>query len=222
MNLVDYGRILIRRGWIMVLLAIIAAGAAYLFSQQQTPTWRATQRMLMVPSRTDFGLAEAAVRLLESHVAYLDSKLIAQQVIDRLELDMTPDQLKSDVTIASNQNRLEIQIDVDITGEGEIAIQQAGDIANAYGDLLIDYRNQENQKARREDRIEARKQDTPVISLVSPRPTINAIVGAVLGMLLGGVIIFVLEYLESAVIRRRDDLERVLDIPVLATVPHSD
>ena len=34
MNLIDYASILIRRGWIMLLLGIIAAGAAFLFSRQ--------------------------------------------------------------------------------------------------------------------------------------------------------------------------------------------
>ena len=55
MNLIDYGSILIRRGWIMLLLGIIAAGAAFIFSRQMTPVYRATQKVLIVPSRSDFG-----------------------------------------------------------------------------------------------------------------------------------------------------------------------
>ena len=45
---------------------------------------------------------------------------------------------------------------------------------------------------------------------------------AVLGLLLGGMLVFALEYLESSVIRRRDDLERVLEMPVLASVPDAE
>jgi capsular polysaccharide biosynthesis protein len=29
----------------------------------------------------------------------------------------------------------------------------------------------------------------------------------------------VLEYLESSIVRRREDIERALDLPVLATIP---
>ena len=93
MNLIDYGSILIRRGWIMLLLGIIAAGAAFIFSRQMTPVYRATQKVLIVPSRSDFGLTQAAKQTLNNHVAYLDSSRRAAEVIDRLQMDMIPQQL---------------------------------------------------------------------------------------------------------------------------------
>ena len=214
MNLVDYGRILMRRGWILLLLAAIAASSAYILSKQETPVYLATQKMLLVPSRTDLGITEAAVRLLSLHAAYLDSQQVAQQVINNLQLDMTPAQLISDVTIAPKTDSLLIQIDVKNTDP-----KVASDIARAWGDMLVQFRNDENQKARQEDRIEARPQDDPQISLVSPRPTINVLVGAVLGLLVGGIIVFVMEYLESATIRHPEDVERMVNLPVLASMP---
>lgn len=214
MSLVDYGRILVRRGWILVLLAVIAAGSAYFLSSQQTPIYRATQRMLIVPSRTDFGLQQAASQLLMNQVAYLNSSLIAVQVIDELQLDIQPEFLMSRVTIAPDQNSLVIQIDVDLEDQS-----MANDVARTWGTILVEYRNEQNQQARQEDRIYARQQDTTQLSLLSPRPTINAIVGAVLGILVGAVIIFVLEYLESSIIHKREDIERALELPVLASMP---
>lgn len=217
MNLMDYVNILLRRGWIMVLLAIIAAASAYFLSQQQTPIYRSTQRVLMQPTRADLGLTEASKTLLGNHVAYLDSEFRAQEVIDRLRLDMTPPQLMSAVTLASDPLNLTIQIDVDLM-DGELA----NDVAREWGNLLIEYRNQENQRARREDHITARLQDVARYELLRPRPTINTIAGGILGLLLGGVIIFVLEFLESSVVRSRDDLERSAGIPVIAAIPHSE
>lgn len=214
MNLLDYGRILARRGWIIVLLAILAAGSAYFLSKQQTPIYRATQRVLVQPTRADLGLTESATRLLAQYAAYLDSELVAAQVIDNLKLDMTPAQLKGDVTIAPIQLSLQIQIDVDMAD-----MQMAGNVAREWGLMLVRFREQRNQEARREDRINASLQDNPAISLLRPRPTINAAAGAVLGVLLGAVIVFMMEYVESNIIRRRDDVERVLDLPVLATIP---
>lgn len=217
MSLVEYGRILLRRGWIILLLAIIAGGSAYFLSQRQTPIYRATQKVLFVPSRTDFGLTEASRLLLNNHVEYLNSTYIAQQVISNLSLDMTPGELLSETTITANRDSLFIQIDVDNPDQGN-----AGRIAIEFGNLLVQYRDELNQEARREDRISARLQDDPAISLESPRPLINAAAGAILGLLLGGVIIFVMEYLESSVIRRRDDLERALEMPVLASIPTTE
>jgi capsular polysaccharide biosynthesis protein len=60
------------------------------------------------------------------------------------------------------------------------------------------------------------------MSLLAPRPLLNAVAGAILGLLLGGVIVFVLEYLESSIVRSRDDLERSAEIPVLASIPHAE
>ena len=83
MNLIDYASILIRRGWIMLLLGIIAAGAAFLLQPpDSTPIYRATQKVLIVPSRSDFGLTQAAKQTLNNHVAYLDSSQRAAEVID--------------------------------------------------------------------------------------------------------------------------------------------
>ncbi|HLV36411.1 MAG TPA: hypothetical protein VKY59_14895 [Spirillospora sp.] len=217
MNLMDYVNILLRRGWILVLTAVIAAASAYFLSQQQTPVYRSTQRVLMQPTRADLGLTEASKTLLGNHVAYLDSEFQAQRVIDSLRLDMTATQLKNAVTIASDPLNLTIQIDVDLP-DGDLA----NDVAREWGNLLIQYRNEENQRARREDHITARLQDVARYELLRPRPTINTIAGAILGLLVGGVIVFVLEYLESSIVRSRDDLERSAGIPVLATIPHAE
>lgn len=217
MNLVEYGRILLHRGWIMLLLAILTAGAAYVLSAQETPVYRSTVKVLVIPARSDFGLAQTSKFQLSQFRAYLDSSLIARQVIDKLQLDMTPDQLMSAVTIAADDLSLSLQIDVDLT-DGDLANR----VARTWGEELVIYRNEENQKNRREDRIDARLQDDPRYDLLRPRPAINAAAGGVLGLLLGGVIVFVLEFLESSVIRHRDDVERTLELPVLATIPDSE
>lgn len=214
MNLTEYVRILWRRGWIMLLLAVIVGGTAYVLSRQQTPVYRATQLVLIQPSRTDFGLTQASSLLLNPSVVFLDSRQIAEQIIEEQRLDMTPDALKGSVTIAPDQLRLTVQIDVQST-DGELANQ----IARAWGQKLVDYRNEQNQLARREDRVNAIMPDTPTYSQISPRPRLTALAGAILGLGIGGVIVFVLEFLESGIVRRKEDLERGLNLPVLATIP---
>ncbi len=200
----------------MLLLAIIVGGSAYFFSRQQTPVYRATQFVLIQPSRTDFGLTEASRLLLNPLAVYLNSQVRAQEIIDTLRLDMTAGQLIGNTTIAANQLNLTIQIDVDSADQ-----TLAGQLARSWGQSLINYRNQLNQDARREDHVNANFVDTPQIGQQSPRPRIMALAGAILGLLLGGVVIFVLEYLESGIVRRADDLERAA-LPVLATIPNFD
>jgi capsular polysaccharide biosynthesis protein len=217
MNLADYVRILARRGWIMLLLAVIVGGSAFLLSRQQTPVYRSTQVVLIQPSRSDFGLTEASRLLLNSYVVFLYSEERAAEIIETLRLDMTPGQLMENATIAPDTTRLVVQIDIDST-DGD----QANDIARAWGQKLVDFRSEANQQVQRADRVEAVLPDLPRYRLLSPRPYITGAAGAILGLLIGGVIVFVLEYLESSIVRRSEDLERTIEIPVLASIPRAD
>lgn len=217
MNLTYYVRILVRRGWIIALAMIITAGAAYGFSQSQTPVYRASQRVLFQPARNDFGLTETLRTLLRSYVVYLNTDEQAGKAIDRLQLDMTPGELRSHMTVNSDPTQLIIQIDVDLE-DGPLAAA----IATTLGDLLVEYKTEQNAGLRLEDRIEAVRIDAAGWSLHSPNTRINTLAGAVLGILLGGIIVFVLEYLESNIVRSKDDIERFLELPVLSAIPVDD
>lgn len=217
MILLDYGRIFIRRAWIIVLLAILAAGGAYYLAKQQQPIYRSVQTVLIQPARSDNGLTLSSKELLNNYSLYLNSTYTAAKVIDQLQLDITPIALKGAVTIVPDTLTLSVKISVDLP-DGEMANR----VAKAWGEQLVIFRNAENQKVQRADQVNALLQDDPVYELNRPRPTINAAAGAVLGVILGAVIIFVLEFLESSVIRRREDLERIMDIPVLAAIPETN
>lgn len=217
MDLSYYARLILRRGWIVVLAAAITAGAAYGLSKLQTPVYRATQRVLMQPARNDFGLTETLRILLRSWVVYLDTQQQAQAVIDRLSLDMMPGEVMRYTTISSDPTQLTVQIDVDMT-DGPLAAR----IAYELGLLLKQYRDEENRDLNRQDRIDAIVLDVASYGQHSPRVGVNTLAGGLLGALLGGGAVFVLEYLESNVVRRKEDIERFLAVPVLAAIPGDD
>ena len=150
MNLIDYGRILLRRGWIMLLLALIAAGSAYFLSSRQTPQYRATQIVLIQPARTDNGLTLAVIQLMNSYQVYLNSTERAQEVIDTLKLDMLADDLLQKVDIATNRDNLTIQIDVTLPDQ-----QMAGDVARTWGNLLVAVPQRAEPDSPAEDRVSA-------------------------------------------------------------------
>lgn len=217
MNLAYYVRILIRRGWIIILAAAITAGAAYGLSKAQTPVYRATQKVLFQPARNDFGLTETLRTLLRSYVVYLNTDQQASSAITRLQLDMTPGELRSTMTINSDPTQLIVQIDVDMS-DGPLASR----IATEMGLLLVEYRTEDNRDLQRADRIDAIMIDTATYALHSPKTKINVAAGALMGILLGGAVIFVLEYLESNIVRTREDVEHFLELPVLAAIPAND
>ena len=214
MPLGEYFRILRRRGWIIVLLAGLTAASALVFSTVQNPVYRATVNVLVQPARTDFGLAQSAKLLLDSYVAFLDTDNSAAAIIQDLQLDMLPETLRADVSIAAEAQRFLITIQVD-NENGDAA----NDIARKWAELLVQWRNDENQKQRREDRVTALLLDAPRYVLDHPRRGLNTAAGGVLGILLGGLLIFFLEYWDAGILRTRADVERQLNLAVLGAIP---
>jgi capsular polysaccharide biosynthesis protein len=217
LELSDYFRILRRRGWIIIVVVIITAASAYVFSKLQTPVYRASVNVSINPARADLGLTQSAKWLLRNYVAIVHSETWAGDVIDRLNIDLTPGQLKSSVTVASDDSRFLIQIDVNDFDYG-LAVR----IADTWAQKLVEWRQEENALQRQEDHVNATQIDAATGGLFSPKTKINTIAGAILGLLLAGVIIFFLEWVESGVVRSAADVERYLGLTVLGAVPPTD
>lgn len=217
MALNDYVRILRKRWWIIVVAVILTAGSAIVFSELQHPQYRATAEVIVSPARPDFGLTQSAKILLRSYMTVANSKTWAQDVIDELQLPMTPEGLRSNAYFAAEDDRLVIKIEVeDYDGD------QANDIARTWANLLVQWRDQENTKLRKEDRVEAILRDPPSYSQSWPPSTkIMLAAGIVFGLVVAGVVIFFLEWLEAGIIRTPQDLERQLDLTVVGAIPPS-
>lgn len=213
MELQDYWRILRKRWWIIVVVVLLTAGSAYVFSELQTPIYKSSAQIL-VKVRPDLGLTQSAKWLLRSYAARMYTRDWAWQVIERQKLDMMPEQLLRNVTIASDESRFVIQIDVE-DYDGEVA----NDIARTWCDLFIEWRNAENQEQRKEDRVYAEQLDDPRYSLDWPKTKIVTAAGGVLGVILAGVVIFFLEWVEAGIVRSPQDVERQLGLTVLGAIP---
>jgi capsular polysaccharide biosynthesis protein len=168
MELSDYSRILKQRGWIIILVAVLTAAAAFGFSKLQTPVYESTLRILVQPARTDFGQAQAAKQLLRGYVQWINSSYRAAKVIDELKLDLIPDQLLSDFEVASDESSFVIQLNVENTDP-----DLANDVARTWGNIFIQWRVDDNATQRKEDRVDAEFIDDPRAGLDRPKTMIN-------------------------------------------------
>ncbi|GMQ77849.1 MAG: hypothetical protein BMS9Abin02_0340 [Anaerolineae bacterium] len=214
MELSDYGRILKQRGWIIILVAVLTAAAAFGFSKLQTPVYESTLRILVQPARTDFGQAQAAKQLLRGYVQWINSSYRAAKVIDELKLDLTPDQLLSDFKVASDESSFVIQLNVENTNP-----DLANDVARTWGNTFIQWRVDDNATQRKEDRVDAEFIDDPRAGLDRPKTMINTVAAGIFGALIGIIIVLALEWIESGVFQRSEDIERYLEIPVIGSIP---
>jgi len=127
---------------------------------------------------------------------------------------MLPKTLKSQVTIATIDEDYLIQIDV-VNTDGN----QANDIANTWAQAFVEWRQQENTKQLKEDRVSALAVEPASYSKFRPQTTLNVVAGGVIGLMLGTLIVFFLESIESNILRAPDDVERALGMTVIGAIP---
>ena len=214
MELGDYLRILRKRGWIIILTTLLTAAAAWGFSQMQTVEYKSTISVFVRPERIDNGTLLATKQILRGFVRYIDSLNFSQRVINQLGLDMKPDTLKGKVTIASKDEDYIIQIDVVDSDPA-----QSERVALEWANQFVQWRDQDNLKQRKEDRVDANIVQNPTTGKFSPQTTLNVVAGAIIGLLLGVIIVFFLESIESNILRAPDDVERVLGTTVIGAIP---
>lgn len=214
MNLQDYLQVARRRGWIVVLVAVVAMASAFVFSKLQTPVYKSTMELFIQPARSDFGLTQSAKQLIGSYIGIIFNKRNADVVRDRLGLDYKPDTIYGNTKVADDAARFAVTIEVkDYDGE------TANRIARGWATLFVDWRNAENAKQRREDRVDAVLGDEPSYSQDTPRTAVNVAAGGVLGGLVGLFIVVALEWSQASVLRTRADAERKLGLAVVGFIP---
>jgi receptor protein-tyrosine kinase len=213
----DYIRILRKRWWIVVVAVVLTAGSALAFSKLQHPEYTSSAEIVIEPARPDWGLAQSAKMLLRTYMTVADSYTWAQKVIDKLQLPMTPEQLHSKAHFAAEDDRMVIKLEVEAY-DGD----QANDIARTWAGLLVEWRDDRNQRQRKEDRVDAYLRDQPRYAQSWPKTKIVTAAGGIFGLVIAGVIIFFLEWLEVGVVRTPQDLERQLNLTVVGAIPSTD
>jgi capsular polysaccharide biosynthesis protein len=215
MELRAYLGVLRRRGWIIVVVAVLAAALAFGASLIQTKIYRATARISAVPARPDWGLNNSAKDLLRNFVNNIDTHDMANQVIARAQLDMNSYDLLAKVTVSAEPENFIIRIDAK-DQDPEVAKRIATTMANEFVDERVAY-YQTQDKA---NRIEVKLVDSVIDApLYRPKPLTNALAGLLLGGLIGFLIALALEWMSSDVLATVDGAERSLGLPVLGAIP---
>ncbi len=217
MELKQYARVLKGKWWIIALACVVAVTSAVVFSEVRPPIYRSTAVLQVIPARYEYGLILAAEQLLRQFANQIHTTNMAQQVIDELQLDITTDKLLADVNVAPIPEDFLIQIDVD-----RASPEEARDVASTFAHDYVAFHAAQILDIDRADRVQIRILEDARYGWVHwPKTKTLALAGAVLGILIGLLLAFGLDYLESDVLRSSEDVERHVGIPVLGAVPTS-
>lgn len=215
MELRQYFRVLVRKWWVIVLACVVTVVSAVIFSEVQPPIYRSSAILQVIPARYDYGLTLAAEQLLRQFANQIHTTNMAQQVIDELQLDVSTDKLLDDVTVAPIPEDFLIQIDVDRSHP-----EEARDVASAFAHDFVAFHAAEILDIDVRDRVRIRILEDAKYGWVHwPKTRTLALAGGVLGLLVGLLLAFGLEYLESDVLRSPEDVERYVEVSVLGSIP---
>jgi capsular exopolysaccharide synthesis family protein len=138
MELLSYIEILKRRFWVIALTTIVTVAIIGLGSFLMTPVYSASAviRIAQIQdgsvSYYDLNYSE---RLMNTYAHLLESRPFLDEVIQRLELNITPASLANSITIEALANTELLEITVENPNPG-----LAMGIANTLGDLLVEQR----------------------------------------------------------------------------------
>jgi capsular polysaccharide biosynthesis protein len=216
MELQEYMRIIRRRAWIVVLLVVLASGAAYVFSKTQPTIYEASVNLTVRPARADWGLSNTVGSLLRSLAGDIATHSFLSEVIDLEQLDTTTDDLMDGKTVFVKDEAADFTISIVVRDPSDrVAVQ----MVNAIADLFVEKREEWNQAQDKRDRIDVDIRDhARYASVYSPKTKINVLAGGILGTLIGVLILFVVEWLEAGIVRSLEDMDR-LGIPALGAIP---
>jgi capsular polysaccharide biosynthesis protein len=178
--------------------------------------YRSTVTLSAVPSRpADWGQTQAIKSLLRNYVQQMQSPGLVQPVIDKLQLDVSPQKFISQVSFNAAEDTMTIAI------EARHPIPAvAAKMGQTLAETFVSGHNQENLQIDQRDRILVSILNNATSpDIFSPKTSVNVLAGAILGALIGVIIVFVLEWLESDVVRTAEDVERYIGVTVLGAIP---
>lgn len=216
-DLREIGKTLLKRAWLIVLCAVIAGTAYFIYTVNFiTPMYKASLNFYVsnvTSDSTGGGVASndlaVALRLVNSYIELLEDNVVLDQVTEKLGGQVTPRQLRSMIS-ASVVGDTEI-FSVTVTSPNP---QMAADIANALA-MVAPGTIQ---------RITGGGTATPVgtakvpTARSSPNYMTNALLGAIVGAVLA--VVAILAYMHFDVhVKNEETLERICNAPVLGFIP---
>lgn len=212
----EYVRIVARHWRLIGALALIGLLAGVVLTVTSTRLYRSSIKISVNPARPEYGTALTVNNLLNNYSLQLTTVHLAQDVVDKLRLDIAPEKLLSRVRVTPQQDNFMLLIEADNADAGT-----AERIATTLAATFVNQHNAANAEASRQDRIDLSVlDDAEPARLYRPRAEINITAGLLAGLLLGALAAFGLEYMDDT-LGSADDVERALGLRMLGAIPVS-
>lgn len=210
--------ILRKRLWLIIILIILSIATSGIVSFYVLEPQYKTFTTLMVGKPKDYQNYDSKLeyndlllnqRLVSTYGQIVQSRVVTDQVIENLGLDMSYSTFRDKVSVNLVKDTEIIKIEV-IDVEPVLAANIANETAQVFMNSVKDIMMVENVQVIDEAQVPERP--------ISPRPNLNMAIAGVLGIMIGVFLVFLLEYLDNT-IKTPEDVEKHLGLTVIGTIP---
>lgn len=229
----EWAKIVLRRWWLIPLIALVAATVAYGYTDRQPRVYTSSSELSVIGEPTGYWIELTTRNRLAPFKKVITSSRLAQRAVERGDLGrygLDAGALLSKLAVAHSPDNSTIQI-----AASDTDAVRAARIVNAVAGAFIEQVEADNERLIRDYprraeggapvagaiervRVEQLNEASPAALPSAPRPKLNAAAAAILGVALALVLAFALEYLDDT-LRSAEDVRRHLDLPTLAGIP---
>ena len=213
--------ILLKRKLLIIIMTVLCtvAGGVYsvflitpMYNAETTMMVNGAKNMTDIASSLDIGSINLSQKLVVTYGEIVKSRIVLEQTIDSLKLDMTYEQLLRKTT-AQQVGGTEI-LKIAVQDEDP---EQAAVIANKISDVFV----KEVMRILKVNNVETIDKAIPIEKPVNVKTALNTAIAMILGLMMGVFTAFVLEYMDNT-IKTENDVQKHLDLPVLGLIPDHD
>jgi tyrosine-protein kinase len=222
LKLQDYAKVL-RNRWVTVCVTILVTVlGAVAYTLLTTPLYEASTRLFVSTSTGGSSGADLyqGNRLSQerviSYAELLKGQTLAQRTIDKLDLDMSAEQLRGNTRAKAKPDT--VLIDVGVLDQSPV---RARDIANAMSDefvVLVRELETAEDGAKPDARVVVEQRASIPSFPVSPKKFRNLVAGLGLGVLLGIGLAFLRDVLDNTT-KSRQTLEDITGVGLVGSIP---
>jgi len=214
-DLIELFIIVLKKWWLILLFAALAGGSSYYYTTNYiAPTYEA-KATLFIGKEADllagFSLSELQVdnKLVVDYRELLRTRLVTEQVIQELGLNITTSQIVSRLSVETVSESRFVQLKF-VDTNPEVAATITNKLAEVLVEAVVTVIGIQNVQI-----IDAA---IPPSSPISPSVMMNTAIAIVLGVMLALFVIFILHLVDNT-IKKEEQLESKLGIPVLGVIP---
>jgi Mrp family chromosome partitioning ATPase len=208
--------------WLLIVVPLCSLAATYLVVSEQAPVYRATMKVVVAQAG---GTAQADIgsqKLSQTMSNLLESDVVAGEVIDRLDLNTTPEKLLKDLKVSFKPDSSVLDVSFD-SKDKRAAVAVLADISTVFQQLVDQKLGVRSGRLREQQALPviiATVFDPPHLQpeKVSPKPARTLAFAGALGLAAGLLLAFAREGLDAR-IRDRSQAERLFGAPVVGSLP---